>query len=300
MWWGDLHVANRWLVVVGLVAGLQAASYGLTRWPFSFLPSLAPRDPGSLQDNLWLVLATLVGVSLPLLLVILQFPVPEDIAALPLTEVLRKRTHVDQVLVLSGFVVLHCGADALWFAGQAVLLFDFFVGLVLLIAMLGRSYWRLFELVRSHAELKNEAANLLADKLVDAIDASWVEAEANRRLIGDLEAHHVSFSPFTTLYQPPDWTPIGPVEPALLRDVDVVALGLLVDELLTPSAGRAPAQSNQLQPPRAELVLLRTCGQQIGGASPFMAYRTPGGPGWSAQDLWDAVAPHLRTERADD
>ena len=78
--------------------------------------------------------------------VVVQFAgsASEDVAALPLTEVLRRKSKIDRTLVISGLAVVHCGADALWFQGQAVLLFDYFVGVVAVVAALGGSYWSLF------------------------------------------------------------------------------------------------------------------------------------------------------------
>ena len=301
--WRRADSRAKWFLAIAGALALQAISYGLTKWPFSFWPSLAPAHPNTLQNNLWVVAAAIVGVSLPVFVVVVQFAgsASEDVAALPLTEVLRRKSKIDRTLVISGLAVVHCGADALWFQGQAVLLFDYFVGVVAVVAALGGSYWSLFRLVRSRAELKASAFAMLEEKLDVAIDDSWVPAEANANLIEQLAGHHVQYSPFGLAYQAAPWTSIGPLEDKVVRDVDVGGLSAFLDWLRSPSIGGEPTQPEQVGESRQpEVVLLRVCGMTIGPTQPLLAYLAAGQPTRSAEELWEAVGGYVDLGATDD
>jgi len=197
----------RFFATTAMIVSLQVSAVDLTKWPYKFWRDFAPSNPSTLQNSLWIVVATIVGVSIPVFVVIVQFAgdAGKDISALPLTEVLRRRSRIDVAFLASGIAVLHCGADALWFHGQAVLILDFAFALVPLILILGITYLRLFKIIASRADLKEYAYALLEEKLVDAIDQSWVTAEANKRLISILSEYGVLYSPFNYAVHSPEW-----------------------------------------------------------------------------------------------
>jgi hypothetical protein len=284
------------LIAGVLLTILQVVSYGLSKLPSNYSYGISNVNEGSIQNSLWLVIASLVAVSLPIFVVVVQYSSSDKngIIALPVTEVLRRESKVDAALIYAAVSIVHSGADTVWIRCKPVLIFDFIVTLVVLVVMIGNSYFRLFQLISSRFKLNELGYRLLQDKLETAIDNTWVIAEANRVVIAELDHIGVRFSPLDFPFRPPEWTQIGPPSEFTVRDIDIDALIVVAGTLtgLNQMGVAVTTVRNELET-TPQLILLRLCESTIGPTLPMFAYQHGNFGEQAPEAIWGLIEPCL-------
>lgn len=301
--WQRLGLGLRLAMGVASFALLQVVSLLLVRWPYDVWSSHTPVDPGSLQTSLWLVVATLVGVTLPVFIVVVQYTgtTSKQLSPVPLAEVLRQKTRIDLALIVAAVAVLHSGIDALWFVGSAVLAFDFFICFVSFVCVLGLSVVILFGLVRSPLALSEAGFSVLLERLDRTIDDSWIVSQANDNLISTLKGSDIAYNPLFVGAADPSWVLVAPPEKGRLRDVNPQQLARVLEQLKVPASamGTVPTTVNAQADRSPDVFLLRLCNDVIGPASPVLAVSRTSVQADTSDELWRSVARWIECGKSD-
>ena len=301
--WQRLRLGFKVTVAFVFLAALQVVSGLLIHWPYNVWSSHVPTDPGSLQNSLWLVVATLVGVTLPVFIVVVQYTGSTSslLSAVPLPEVLRQKTRIDLALIVAAIAVIHSGVDALWFVGSAVLAFDFFLCFVTFVLVLGLSVVILFGLVRSPLALSEAGFSVLLERLDQTIDDSWVVSRANDNLITTLQESDITYNPLFAGIADPTWVLVGPPERGQLRDIHPQQLARVLDELTVPAPAvdAVPTTVNAQADSSQNAFLLRLCNDVIGPTSPLLAVLGTSVDADTANELWRSVARWIDCGKTD-
>jgi hypothetical protein len=263
---------------------LQASTYALLYWRWSVFPRLVPANPGELQSVLWQVDAALVAVALPVALVTVQYSVSlhGNIAALPVSEVLRKVSVPTPVLLVAGIGLIKSGADAIWFQSSAVLLMDFVLVFLVTVFLVGYSFISLFSAINSQDVLKHKAEQLLKSKLDDAVDESWALGYANQLLIERIAStarFKVAYTPLvaTFIKDSEEWLVVSAETDGEVVDIQVDRLRSVI-EVLPARVSPLDSDTHSSNPTAAreeatDVFLAHKIADRIQQGSPLLALR---------------------------
>jgi hypothetical protein len=285
---GILGTRRRIAYCIVALAGLsQLAVWGLMHWHWRGFASFHPVDPHGLQVALWQVEAAIATVALPIYLVIIQLSgngADDDVALVSIPEVLRKNTWAEPVLAFSAVSLFRAGVDSLFFKGSAVLIFDFVTIFLATIVVLGASFWKLFVLGSSKAELRELSLQLVELKLDDATDELWVTSQANGLLGEDLQVpsrFRMRLLPFASaLVTDEEWLILRSDELRRLRDVDTAGLRWAVDQLSArePDPAAEPVEDGPELPEDdnggiGDVLVMAQCELVVSFGAPVLAFR---------------------------
>ena len=175
---------------------------------------------------------------------------------------------------------------------------DFFLAFIPLVILLGSSYFRLFRLVSARADLKERSYQMLAMKFYDAIDESWVNEEANRKLRIAFAQENV---PFTLLLPPAisdAWIVVGPAEDGKLIDIEPLSVVAILG-LTQPNESNLEetVQFDSQGTTEPGAFLLQLCGGPLGPTHPLIAVRKVENESRTGPDLWSEIpSPSYKSE----
>ncbi len=249
-----------------------------------------------MEQTLWMVVAALVGVVIPVFLLTVQFAgsANDALAALPTTQVLRARTYSLEIVILSGIIVLHIGMDAMAFNSHAVLYFDFLL-LAILISCFGLAFYKLFYLTSNPIEMKRESVEVLTSEIDMTIDDGIVSQRANERLLEDFSQADIPFIYAGSSLFDDAWIGIGPENEFRLLDLDPTPISQVLDALRPIEVEESNPVTAGNHERRPDIFLCGTIGGTLGPRSPLIMVTTDIADGRQVE-LWDRISEFCQLE----
>jgi hypothetical protein len=275
------------LVLSAFVIAAFATATLLAYWlDWTFVPSLAPDDPDATLSTIWQAHTAIVGLSIPLLVLLLEQANSRTVLATSAVEIMVSDSWLVVTTTVSMSAVISIGVSSIYFpsdggVGAALALTSLCVLLIL------RGYRKSFELIVAPRRLRGRSRQLLLRRLGKSVTDSFVVSASNERISLALE-RWVPQRISDRALRDHTWTAVTSSRSGIIHDINVDELARLLTRTVTPVPVGEARMENENQPDRLSQgwptaiddhcrVLVRPLGESVRVGDPIVAIRAPAG-----------------------
>lgn len=222
------------VLAVVVTAVFLAWSWIASTVSLRFMPGRAPTDAEAALESLWQVHAAIVGLSIPLLVLLLELARSPGMLATTASQAMVSETWVVAITATALLSVVEIGLVGVYLPSDGALLANVIFSMLVVLLIL-RGYWRALALMMSPSLLRKRSEQVLLRRLERSVREDFVIALANDRLaqaLADWSPVRISES----VVQRGDWTLVQSPSDGRVFDVRADVLRRLLLQVLPPIA----------------------------------------------------------------
>jgi hypothetical protein len=222
------------VLAVAVTAVFLGWSWFASTVSLRFMRGRAPTDAEAALESLWQVHAAIVGLSIPLLVLLLELARSPGMLATTASQAMVSETWVVTVTALALLSVIEIGLVGFYLPSDGALVANV-VFSTLVVLLILRGYWRALALMISPGLLRKRSEQVLLRRLEGSVQEDFVIALANDRLAQAL----VDWSPTRiseSAIQRGEWTVVPSPSDGQVFDVRADVLRRLLLRVLPPVA----------------------------------------------------------------
>ncbi len=248
-----------------------------SRSNFELLAGIVPTKVDGAFGILWQAHTAIVGLSIPLLVLLVERGDHDELLATPRGQALISESWILVTTVLSLGSVVIIGVSATYVVSSGALLACLTLS-CLCVVLITRGYVQALRLILSPIELRESSIRLLAKRTASSIEESFVVSAANTLLAFQLGSLHPARLTGAALRSRSDWVVIRSPKGGVVTDVHLAALkvglhGLVEGTSVGPVHANAEEAEIRFFVSDRTALLLIPIGDRVRKDEPLLAYR---------------------------